>query len=86
MFFIVLDLRLTRLEYSGTPFFVYMLCKYCVFLLFSGYFLLYFRYNFHISKKPSAMPVPIVMMDESDKAFFFGSGLRNMSFHRMFIC
>ena len=32
------------------------------------------------------MPVPIVMMDESDKAFFFGSGLRNMSFHRMFIC
>ena len=26
VFFIVLDLRLTRLEYSGTPFFVYNGC------------------------------------------------------------
>ena len=38
VFFIVLDLRLTILEYSGTPFFM----LYAVLLIFMPYFFLFF--------------------------------------------
>ena len=45
------------------------------------------RYNFQARMNPSAKPAPVDMIDESEKPlFFFGSGLRNNSLHRLLIC